>query len=43
MREASKAQLDDEYRRASENPERKKFIGGLENRIRNRLAIFGQG
>jgi len=43
MREASKAQLDDEYRRASENPERKKFISGLENRIRNRLAIFGQG
>ena len=43
MREASKAQLDDEYRRASEDPERKKFIGGLENRIRNRLAIFGQG
>jgi len=43
MRETSKAQLDDEYRRASENPERKKFIGGLESRIRNRLAIFGQG
>ena len=43
MREASKAQLDDEYRRASENPERKKFIAGLESRIRNRLAIFGGG
>ena len=43
MREASKAQLDDEYRRASEDPERKKFIGGLESRIRNRLAIFGGG
>ena len=41
MREASKAQLDEEYRRASEDPDRKKFIPGLESRIRNRLAIFG--
>ena len=43
MREASKAQLDEEYRRASEDPDRKKFIPGLESRIRNRLSTFGQG
>ena len=43
MRAASQAQLDDEYRRASEDPDRIKFIPGLESRIRNRLAIFGQG
>jgi len=41
MRAASQAQLEDEYRMAQRNPARKKFIGGLENRIRNRLAIFG--
>ena len=41
MQAASKAQLDDEYRMAQRNPARKKFIGGLESRIRNRLAIFG--
>lgn len=41
MRAASDAQLQDEYRMAQRNPARKKFIGGLENRIRNRLAIFG--
>ena len=43
MRAASQAQLDDEYRRASEDPDFAKFIPGLESRIRNRLAIFGQG
>jgi hypothetical protein len=43
MRAASQAQLDDEYRMAERNPARKKFIQGLESRIRNRLAIFGQG
>jgi len=41
MRAASQAQLNDEYRMAQANPARKKFIGGLENRIRNRLASFG--
>lgn len=41
MQEASKAQLSDEYTKAYRNPERKQFIPGLENRIRNRLALFG--
>ena len=41
MRATSQAQLEDEYRMAQRNPARKKFIGGLESRIRNRLAIFG--
>lgn len=43
MQAASKAQLDDEYRMAQKNPDRKKFIPGLESRIRNRLSTFGQG
>jgi hypothetical protein len=43
MQAASKAQLDDEYRMADKNPDRKKFIPGLESRIRNRLSTFGQG
>lgn len=41
MQAASRAQLNDEYRMAKARPARKKFIGGLENRIRNRLALFG--
>jgi hypothetical protein len=41
MRATSQAQLEDEYRMAQRNPARKKFISGLESRIRNRLAIFG--
>jgi len=41
MRAASQAQLEDEYRMAQRNPARKKFINGLESRIRNRLALFG--
>ena len=41
MRAASQAQLNDEYKMAQANPARKKFIGGLESRIRNRLASFG--
>ena len=41
MRAASQAQLEDEYRMAQRNPARKKFIGGLESRIRNRLSLFG--
>ena len=43
MQAASKAQLDDEYRMAEKNPDRKKFLNGLESRIRNRLSTFGQG
>lgn len=41
MRAASNAQLNDEYRMAQRNPSRKPLIRGLENRIRNRLEIFG--
>lgn len=41
MRAASLAQLEDEKRMAERNPARKKFLTGLENRIRNRLATFG--
>jgi len=43
MQAASKAQLDDEYQMAQKNPDRKKFLNGLESRIRNRLSTFGQG
>ena len=43
MRAASDAQLQDEYRKAELDPNRKKFIPGLEARIRNRLSVFGQG
>lgn len=43
MQATSRAQLDDEYRRAEADPRRKKFIQGLENRINSRLATFGQG
>ena len=43
MQAASQAQLDDEYRMAEKNPDRKKFIPGLEARIKNRLSTFGQG
>lgn len=41
MRAASLAQLEDERRMAERNPARKKFMTGLENRIRNRLSVFG--
>ena len=41
MRAASEAQLNDEYRMAQRNPARKPLLRGLENRIRNRLAILG--
>lgn len=41
MRATSQAQLNDEYRMAQKNPARKKFINGLEARIRNRLSAFG--
>lgn len=43
MQAASQAQLNDEYRMAEKNPDRKKFLNGLESRIRNRLSTFGQG
>ena len=43
MRAARDAQLQDEYNMAERNPARKKFIPGLEARIRNRLSTFGQG
>jgi len=43
MQAASQAQLDDEYQKARNNPDRKKFIPGLEARIKNRLSTFGQG
>jgi hypothetical protein len=43
MRAASDAQLQDEYRKAEIDPNRRKFIPGLEARIRNRLSVFGQG
>jgi len=41
MQAASNAQLQDEYARAKTNPERRKFLQGLENRIRNRFSLFG--
>lgn len=41
MQAASKAQLADEYAKAYRNPERKPLLRGLENRVRNRLALFG--
>ena len=43
MQAASQAQLDDEYQKARNNPDREKFIPGLEARIKNRLSTFGQG
>ena len=42
MQAASQAQLNDEYRRSEIDPRRKKFIQGLENRIRNRFSTLGQ-
>ena len=41
MQAASQAQLQDEYAMARKNPERRKFLQGLENRINNRLGLFG--
>lgn len=43
MKAASEAQLQDEYTKAEADPRRRKFIPGLEARIKNRLAAFGQG
>jgi lysozyme family protein len=39
----SNAQLDYEYELAYNDSSRKKFISGLENRIRNRQAMWGAG
>jgi lysozyme family protein len=39
----SNAQLDYEYELAYNDSSRKKFISGLENRIRNRQAMWGVG
>ena len=41
MQAASNAQLQDEYEKAQSNPARRKFLQGLENRIRNRFSLFG--
>jgi hypothetical protein len=41
MRQTSLEQLEYERRLARQNPQRKKFLPGLESRIRNRLATFG--
>lgn len=41
MQAASEAQLQDEYRMAQRNPARRSLLRGLENRIKNRLSIFG--
>ena len=41
MQATSNAQLQDEYQKAEIDPRRKKFIPGLENRIRNRFSILG--
>jgi len=41
MQAASNAQLQDEYAMAQSNPARRKFLQGLENRIRNRFSLFG--
>ena len=41
MQAASNAQLQDEYEKAQANPARRKFLQGLENRIRNRFSLFG--
>jgi lysozyme family protein len=40
MQAMSQAQLDYEYELAYNDSSRKKFIAGLENRIRNRLFQF---
>ena len=41
MRAASNAQLSDEYAKAKNDSNRLPLLRGLENRIRNRLALFG--
>lgn len=43
MRAATKAQMDDEYRMAADNPARVPLLRGLSNRTVNRLATFGEG
>jgi len=41
MRAASEAQRNDEYAKARANPARRALLRGLENRINNRLSLFG--
>jgi hypothetical protein len=41
MLETSKAQWNDELRMAKKNPDRNKFLNGLQNRINNRFSLFG--
>jgi len=43
MKEATKAQMDDEYRRAAANPDRVPLLPGMSNRTVSRLTTFGQG
>jgi hypothetical protein len=42
MLETSKAQWSDELRMADKNPDRVKFLNGLQNRINNRFSVFGK-
>jgi hypothetical protein len=41
MRAASEAQRNDEYAKARANPARRALLRGLDNRINNRLSLFG--
>jgi hypothetical protein len=43
MQAASQAQLDDEYRMASNDPRRVPLMPGIKNRIDNRFDAFGKG
>jgi len=43
MKAATKAQMDDEYRRAAANPDRVPLLPGMSNRTVGRLTTFGQG
>ena len=43
MKAATKAQMDDEYRRAAANPDRVPLLPGMSNRTVSRLTTFGQG
>jgi len=43
MKEATKAQMDDEYRKAAANPDRVPLLPGMSNRTLGRLKTFGQG
>jgi len=43
MKEATKAQMNDEYRKAAANPNRVPLLPGMSNRTVGRLKTFGQG